>query len=69
MPRLGQNFRRRGCEAGSPLSGPLGPGVVAGGVQGVQVGSGEGKSSGARLGSGQDRLISLVRFLSGGIRP
>ena len=51
------------------LAGPLGPGVVAGGVQGVQVGSGEGESSEAGLGSGQDRLISLVRFLSGGIRP
>ena len=38
------------------------------GSGGVQVGSGEGESSGAGLGSGQDRFISLVRFLSGCIR-
>ena len=68
MPRPGQNFRRRGCGAGSPLSGPLGPVVVAGGVWGVQVGSRGGESSGAGLRSGQDGFISLVRFLSGYIR-
>lgn len=50
------------------LAGPLGPGVVAGGVWGVQVGSRGGESSGAGLRSGQDGFISLVRFLSGYIR-
>lgn len=59
MLRLGQNLRRWECEAGGPLSGTLGPGVVA---RGVQVGSGVRVSSGAGLGSGQDGFVSLVRF-------